>query len=65
MSLDSVQKNIPITPRRAGIFEEMQREDFLALAAALRRFNACQLPAPSLERGRRIVNEPRLMLALE
>ncbi|KQQ56122.1 hypothetical protein ASF84_12575 [Pseudomonas sp. Leaf127] len=65
MSLDSVQKNTPIAQRRAANFEEMQREDFLALAAALRRFSACEAAASIPDRTRRIVNEPRLMLAME
>jgi hypothetical protein len=40
MSLNSVQN--PVTTRHfaAPLINEMQREDFLALAAALRQFNA-------------------------
>ena len=65
MSLDSVQQNAPTTLPRGCIYEEMQREDFLALAAALRRFNACQAQVVQATPARRIVSEPRLALALE
>lgn len=65
MSLDSVQQTVPTALPRGCIYEEMQREDFLALAAALRRFNACQAPVAQAAPARRIVTEPRLTLALE
>lgn len=65
MSLDSVQQNVPTSLPRGCIYEEMQREDFLALAAALRRFNACQAQVTPVTPARRIASEPRLTLALE
>ncbi len=65
MSLDSVQQNVATALPRGCIYEEMQREDFLALAAALRRFNARQAQVTQVAPARRITSEPRLTLALE
>ncbi|KGS13649.1 MULTISPECIES: hypothetical protein [Pseudomonas syringae group] len=40
MSLDSVQSQVAQPHRTLSAMNEMQREDFLRLAAALRQFNA-------------------------
>lgn len=40
MSLNSVQNPVTTHHFAAPLINEMQREDFLALAAALRQFNA-------------------------
>lgn len=40
MSLNSVQNPVTAHHFAAPLINEMQREDFLALAAALRQFNA-------------------------
>ncbi|MCI3945154.1 hypothetical protein BW686_12380 [Pseudomonas syringae] len=40
MSLDSVQSTVAQQHRTLCVLNEMQREDFLRLAAALRQFNA-------------------------
>ncbi|GAB7529067.1 hypothetical protein PS3A_14760 [Pseudomonas sp. 3A(2025)] len=63
MSLESVQKTVPAVAHHGGIFEEMQREDFLAMAAALRQLNAFQALVPVIKPPRRVADEPRLVLA--
>ncbi|AHG40571.1 hypothetical protein N018_10050 [Pseudomonas syringae CC1557] len=42
MSLKSAQNSVTQHSRTLSTVNEMQREDFLRMAAALRQFNACQ-----------------------
>lgn len=65
MFMESVHNNVSNTVRPGVMFEEMQREDFLALAAALRRFNAYQPLAPEQDAPRCFDREPRLALIME
>lgn len=44
---------------------EMQREDFLALATALRQFNACQSPVSMVIANARYGGERYASLAIE
>ena len=64
MSLESVQNYVMNTPRNASMFDEMQREDFLALASALRKRGAFEPAAPVPEVAIRLGGEPRLTFAM-
>ncbi|WNW10643.1 hypothetical protein RRX38_05560 [Pseudomonas sp. DTU_2021_1001937_2_SI_NGA_ILE_001] len=69
MSAKFLPQSVSSESRYSSLFEEMQREDFLALAAAMRRFNLFESqlamadalghpgesrPLPELEEVRRI-----------
>lgn len=65
MFMESVQNSVANGVRPGVMFEEMQREDFLALAAALRRFNLYQPLVPEQDAPRCFGREPRLTLLME
>lgn len=60
----AVQNSVSNAVRPGVMFEEMQREDFLALAAALRRFNVYQPLAPEQDAPRCFDREPRMALVM-
>ena len=65
MFMESVQNSVANAVRPSAMFEEMQREDFLALAAALRRFNVYQPLVPELDVTPCFDRESRMALILE
>ncbi|MCO8160867.1 hypothetical protein NJC38_01705 [Pseudomonas sp. 21LCFQ010] len=65
MLMESVQNSVANVVRPGAMFEEMQREDFLALAAALRQFNVYQPLAAEREVTSCFDREPRLALIME
>lgn len=65
MFMETVHNSVANAVRPGVMFEEMQREDFLALAAALRRFNVYQPLAPESQAVSCFDPEPRLALVME
>lgn len=65
MFMETVHNSVANAVRPGVMFEEMQREDFLALAAALRRFNVYQPLATEFEAAPCFGREPRLALVME
>lgn len=65
MAKENVQSPTVNTVRHGSMFEEMQREDFLAMAAALRRFSACQPLMPVQDSASCFARESRLVSLME
>ena len=58
MSLNSVQNPVAGHPFAAPLINEMQRQDFLALAAALRQFNVYETEVTQVAEGTHYSTRP-------